>query len=174
MQHNSKEYDEKNHTMFKSLTIKQPFADKIMTGEKKVEVRKWNTTYRGDLIITSSKKPYVEGRSGVAICKVELYDVVKIGDLTEQEVSDTCLTPEQLEEYGGYAWLLRNPKELKPVPLKGNLGIFKLVVDKGYIQRKFNHDDIPEDTFSAAKFITYMILVLSIIGFSALILYLAG
>ena len=40
----------------KALTIKQPWASLIMQGIKKYEFRSWQTKYRGDILIHSSKQ----------------------------------------------------------------------------------------------------------------------
>jgi hypothetical protein len=39
----------------KCLSLKQPFADLLALGEKIVELRKWNTRFRGDFLIHASK-----------------------------------------------------------------------------------------------------------------------
>ncbi len=41
----------------KVLSIKQPFAELIIQGRKKIELRKWNTKFRGDFLIYASKNP---------------------------------------------------------------------------------------------------------------------
>ena len=40
----------------KALSIKQPFAELILQERKKIEIRKWNTDFRGEFLIHSSKK----------------------------------------------------------------------------------------------------------------------
>ena len=39
----------------KCLSLKQPFADLLALGEKTVELRKWNTKFRGKFLIHASK-----------------------------------------------------------------------------------------------------------------------
>jgi hypothetical protein len=39
----------------KCLSLKQPFADLIAFGEKTIELRKWNTKFRGEFLIHASK-----------------------------------------------------------------------------------------------------------------------
>ncbi len=41
----------------KALSLKQPFAELILQGRKKIELRKWNTSFRGEFLIHSSKTP---------------------------------------------------------------------------------------------------------------------
>ena len=39
----------------KCLSLKQPFADLLALGEKIIELRKWNTKYRGKILVHASK-----------------------------------------------------------------------------------------------------------------------
>jgi hypothetical protein len=39
----------------KCLSLKQPFAYLLAHGEKTIELRKWNTSFRGDFLIHASK-----------------------------------------------------------------------------------------------------------------------
>jgi ASCH domain len=40
----------------KCLSLKQPFAELLVSGKKTVELRKWNTKFRGKFLIHASKK----------------------------------------------------------------------------------------------------------------------
>jgi hypothetical protein len=40
----------------KCLSLKQPFAELLVSGKKTVELRKWNTKFRGKFLIHVSKK----------------------------------------------------------------------------------------------------------------------
>ena len=44
----------------KALSIKQPYAELILQGKKKIELRKWNTNFRGEFLIHASKIPDLE------------------------------------------------------------------------------------------------------------------
>src|SRR3989344_3015766 len=39
----------------KALSLKQPFAELILQGKKVIELRKWNTRFRGEFLIHASK-----------------------------------------------------------------------------------------------------------------------
>jgi hypothetical protein len=41
----------------KALSVKQPWADLIASGQKTIETRNWYTPYRGNILICSSKEP---------------------------------------------------------------------------------------------------------------------
>ena len=40
----------------KCLSVSQPFAELIILGKKTIELRKWNTNYRGELLIHAPLK----------------------------------------------------------------------------------------------------------------------
>lgn len=107
---------------FKALTVLQPWADKIMSGAKSIEVRNNDTQYRGQLIITSNN---------ITICRVELYDVKPIAELTERELYQTGVPKGRWNDLQGYGWFLRKPQRLVPLEVKGRSGMFTLVMNKG-------------------------------------------
>lgn len=104
---------------YKAISLKQPWASWVAEGEKTIETRKWNTHYRGDLVICSSQKPATPP-AGCALCVVELYDTRPMRK--EDETGACCeLYP------GAYAWLIRNVRKIDPpIPVKGQLNIFNL------------------------------------------------
>lgn len=146
MQIDKSEYDPALHDIYKCLSVKQPYADLLThvvyrdeLGEyhaaKTIEVRTRNTHYRGDLLVCSSAKPVDPwGRhpAGVICGFVELYDVKPIEDFTPEDWAATCI-PEQERPRKGYGWLMRNPRRVVEMPIKGQLGIYNLIVPKGDI-----------------------------------------
>ncbi len=40
----------------KCLSVCQPFAELIVQGKKTIELRKWNTKFRGEFLIHAAKK----------------------------------------------------------------------------------------------------------------------
>jgi hypothetical protein len=40
----------------KCLSLKQPFAELLVSGKKPIELRKWNTKFRGKFLIHASKQ----------------------------------------------------------------------------------------------------------------------
>lgn len=144
MQIDKKDYNPNQHDVFKALTVKQPYADLLTRvvfrdengdyhAEKTIEVRSRNTNYRGDLLVCSSAKPVIPGRlSGVTCGFVELYDVKPIEDFSPEDWAATCI-PEKNRPAKGWGWLMRNPRRVVEMPIKGNLGIYNLIVPKGDI-----------------------------------------
>lgn len=135
MQYTIKDYDPEKHDKFRALSVKQPYAQRIITGEKTIEVRSLNTTHRGDVMICSSQAPVLEGyMSGATLGLVELYDVKPIEDFTPEDWEATTIPPEDRPKITrGFGWMLRNPRRVVEFPVKGQLGVWNLVFTKGLI-----------------------------------------
>ncbi|HET6641249.1 MAG TPA: ASCH domain-containing protein [Nitrososphaeraceae archaeon] len=41
--------------MAKCLSLQQPYAELIVSGRKTIELRKWNTKFRGEFLVHASK-----------------------------------------------------------------------------------------------------------------------
>lgn len=144
MQINRKDYNPDQHDVYKALSVKQPYADLLTRvvfrdesgeyhAEKTIEVRTRNTNYRGDLLVCASAKPELPGRmSGVTCGFVELYDVKPIEQFTPEDWAATCI-PEKDRPRKGYGWMMRNPRRVVEMPIKGQLGVYNLIVPKGDI-----------------------------------------
>lgn len=100
----------------KALSVKQPWANLIASGEKSIETRLWGTEFRGPLLIVSSKVPRI-APAGYALALVTL---VECRPMT---VSDQRLALCPVYK-NAVAWLFRNIRALEPFPLKGQLGVF--------------------------------------------------
>lgn len=145
MQFSNKDYNPDQHDRWRALTVKNPFATQLVTaayedngiiyGEKTIEVRSKSTTYRGDLLICSSKNPDLPGyENGVTLGLVELYDVKPVAEFTPLDWEQTRIPPEKRKAITkGYGWLMRNPRRVVEFPIKGQLGIYNLVYTKGCI-----------------------------------------
>lgn len=144
MQIDRKDYNPDQHDVYKALSVKQPYADLLTRvvfldesgeyhAEKTIEVRTRNTNYRGDLLVCASAKPELPGRmSGVTCGFVELYDVKPIEQFTTEDWAATCI-PEKDRPRKGYGWMMRNPRRVVEMPIKGQLGVYNLIVPKGDI-----------------------------------------
>lgn len=146
MQYKNSEFDPELHDRYKALTVKQPYATRLVTpayrdeqgvvfAEKSIEVRTKQTSYRGDLLVCSSKSPVVPGMlSGVTIGLVELYDVKPVEEFTEQDWIDTGIPENERATFShGFGYMLRNPRRVVEMPCKGQLGIYNFVTPKGDI-----------------------------------------
>jgi hypothetical protein len=124
----------------KCLSVSQPYADFIIKGKKTIELRTWNTRFRGEFLIHAPLKVNKQAckrfginmedlKTGVIIGKAEVYDV-KIYRSQEELKSD------YKKHFAGkeflhqkYGFLLRNPQPLRvPIPYKGRLGFFEVKI----------------------------------------------
>ena len=102
----------------KALSVKQPWANMIASGEKTIETRKWFTDYRGLLLIVSSRKPSIDP----AGCVVAIAKLTDCRLMTREDEEEACC-----EWYhGAYAWVLTNIRKVEPFSVKGQLGIFEV------------------------------------------------
>lgn len=98
----------------RALSVRQPWAALIASGEKHIEYRSWSTSYRGPLIIVASKtfdqevSEYQDlPRVTWTACTIAKVDLVYIFDDGDR-----------------FHWILENPIPLDPVPIRGHLGLF--------------------------------------------------
>ena len=107
----------------KALSVRQPFASQIASGEKTVELRSWSTKFRGPLLIVASARPGPDKdlRRGGTVCVVDVVDVV---EATRQHFADACCPLERGEQPTGYAWLLSKPRHVTFLAVKGKLGLY--------------------------------------------------
>lgn len=122
----------------KVLTIKQPWADLIVTGVKDIENRTWKTSYRGRILIHASKVPCSREELEAYTLPVLKGNVdiknYKPGQLAcgtiigSVELVDCVINhPSQWAEDGVYNWVLANPVLFKePIHnVKGMLGLWE-------------------------------------------------
>lgn len=113
----------------KCLSVKQPWASLIASGQKTVELRSWQRDYRGSLVICAGASPeirwgaerYENGPLGVTVALVELYDIVP---LTSALLRLSCVKADTDEFDNWFAWKLGLIRQLPPVPVRGQLGLW--------------------------------------------------
>jgi hypothetical protein len=103
----------------KAISVKQPWANMIASGEKTIETRTWCTDYRGAILIVSSRIPRIEP-AGYALAVAELIDC---RPMTKDDEEKACckIYP------NAYAWVLENIMPITPFPVKGKLGIYEVL-----------------------------------------------
>ena len=108
----------------KAISLYQPWASYIANGHKTIETRSWYTSYRGDLVICSSKRPAIKGLpAGKALAIAELFDCRAM----RYEDADAAMCP---WEYGRFSWLLRNVRKIDhPFSVRGRQGIYEIEID---------------------------------------------
>lgn len=105
----------------RALVVRQPWAGRIASGRKTIELRSWSTKYRGPVIIVAGSRKWgkldPEGPLGVVVCVVDLVDVRPA--TTADEAAANGAPPD-----GWFAWVLENPRALPITPAKGRLGLY--------------------------------------------------
>lgn len=107
----------------KAISLHQPWANLVASGEKSIETRTWKTSYRGPIVICSSLKPTCglpADQLGAALCIINLFDCRPM--TKEDELKALC------EIYpGAYAWILGEPKKIAfYFPVHGRQKLFDL------------------------------------------------
>lgn len=141
MQYTTKEYDKEKHDLFHALSVNQPYAYYLIKEEEKgkgvkyIELRSRNTKYRGEILICASKVPVISGlMNSYSLGFVELYDTKPVKEFTDEDWAGTCMPENERERFkSGYGWFMRNPRRAIEFPVKGQLGIFKLIYTKDLI-----------------------------------------
>jgi predicted transcriptional regulator len=138
----------------KCLSVSQPYADLIVQGKKTIELRTWNTKYRGEFLVHAPSKIKKDAckrlgidetklRIGSIIGKVEIYDVKIYSSVSELKLDfkKHFATEEFLRHK--YGFLLRKSVELRiPIPYKGSLGFFNV-----NLGTKVKKNDIKSELF---------------------------
>jgi hypothetical protein len=134
----------------KCLSVMQPWASLIVTGEKKIETRSWSTNYRGWLLIHASRKwekeqkdlclqePFFTSllnhfKNGVSPILGTCGCIIGAVKLTDCHLTNAYCTQDAKElrfgdfSQGRYEWRLEQPHPLAvPVRHKGNVGLFEV------------------------------------------------
>ncbi|QDI89718.1 ASCH domain-containing protein [Candidatus Nitrosopumilus sp. SW] len=138
--------------------MSQPFADLIILGKKTIELRKWNTNFRGELLIHAPLKIRKEDCkrlkidkkfvTGAIVGKVEIYDVKKYDTLKQvKEDQEFHLASKNFHDRT-FGFLLKNPKSFRiPIPYKGQLGLFDVALPKTKIKNKEIVTDIIDEEY---------------------------
>ena len=124
----------------KALSIHQPWADLIVDGKRKLEIRSWTTGHRGALLIHAGLEvDWPEcGRLGVTPSEkgaiIGATELISIHEITEQKWE--VLRPLHLEigprPYGEntFGLFLKNAYRFKkPISFRGALGLFNVPDD---------------------------------------------
>lgn len=134
----------------KALTLWQPWASLVALGEKRIETRCWQTSYRGPLAIHAAKKPpprWLGASMHGSEFRNELADVlnvrrdsvdsalqklpygavvaiVRLDSIEETAHLESVLCERERifgnYEAGRYAWNLELLERIDPIPAKGN------------------------------------------------------
>lgn len=142
----------------KCLSVSQPFADLIVTGKKTLELRNWNTKFRGEFLIHAPIKIRLEDcrrlkikpdlPTGMIVGKATLYDVKEYfsqKELNEDKKFHFALAKFPNKKFG---FMLKNPKLFRiPIPWKGKLGFFDVEIPKITMKKNNIISDIIDEEY---------------------------
>lgn len=142
----------------KCLSVSQPFADLIISGKKTIELRNWNTSFRGEFLIHSPLKIRIEDVkrlriirkfvTGAIIGKAQLYDVKKYDSIKEIKLDQKFHFASKKFQNKTFGFVLKNPKPFRiPIPWKGQLGFFEADIPKTKIKNKKIVSEIIDEEF---------------------------
>jgi predicted transcriptional regulator len=116
------------------LSLKQPFAELVVSGKKKIELRNWNTKFRGEFLVHASKTPDKESMkkfnfeslpTGAIIGKANLVDVKEYKTEEEQNMDKNLHLADS--SWGKYGFVLENAERMKEIPINGKLGFWEFL-----------------------------------------------
>ena len=120
----------------KALSIKEPYANMILSGKKTIETRTWRTNYRGPLLICASAKPNILN-AGHAVAFVDLVDC-RLMHKTDEVLACCEIYPH------AQAWILENVRPIKQFKVKGKLGIYEVEGNKILLEMRERIREIGE------------------------------
>jgi hypothetical protein len=131
----------------KALTISQPFASLIASGEKWIENRMWPTNYRGELAIHAGKgTQYLDKEelaeyptscviavARLAACvTLEVIRAIERSDERNLVIPGTSKTWAEACEHphaeGPWCWILEDIRIIEPVPMRGAQRLWDVVL----------------------------------------------
>lgn len=116
----------------KALTIKQPWAHLIVTGQKDIENRSWATAYRGPVLIHAGKSLDVDGLDWLRACGVTVpHDrYLDRGGFVGVAWLADCVTRSDSDWFEGpYGFVLTGVRRCQFYPCKGALGLWNVPDD---------------------------------------------
>jgi hypothetical protein len=124
----------------KCLSLKQPYADLLAFGEKTIELRKWNTRFRGEFLIHASKNIDIQACErldididkltiGAIIGSAFLYDFKEYSNQEEfnkDKQKHFSIVTKYFDGYK-YGFLIRNARLFKKsIPYRGKSRFFEV------------------------------------------------
>ncbi|MGE3276746.1 MAG: ASCH domain-containing protein [Vicinamibacterales bacterium] len=120
-------------TSIPALTVCQPYAHLIASGDKPVENRGWPTRYRGPLLIHAGKSRAWLDEGDELVCPEMAFGAfVAVVDLV------ACLPKAEPSQWGAWSHLLSHPhthgawcyvlenvRRIRPVPARGAQGLWR-------------------------------------------------
>lgn len=116
----------------KVLSLKQPFAELVVSGKKTIELRNWRTKFRGEFLIHSSKNPDKKAMEKFGFEKLPLGKIIGKAELIGVKEYQTFEKHKKDKEkhladesWGKFGFILKNPRRIKEIEAKGKLGFWE-------------------------------------------------
>lgn len=104
----------------RAISINNPWATLIAKGEKTLEIRSWQTAFRGDILIVSTQRKYADYPRGAALC------IVRLAGVREFVPADAAAA-HIAYQLGYFAWVLSDVRPITPFPVKGQQGFYNVI-----------------------------------------------
>ena len=112
----------------KTLSIRQPWAYLIASGQKDIENRTWKTSFRGKFLIHAGKKLDKDAYNILTDSGIKLPPVEKLkfgGIIGKAEITG-CVSESKSEWFNGpFGFKIERASETKFIPCKGRLYFFE-------------------------------------------------
>lgn len=115
----------------KALSLKQPFAELVVSGKKTIELRKWNTNFRGEFLIHASKTVHKESMNKFGYSELPLGCIVgkaKIVDVKRYSSEEDFWKDKEKhlasKEFGTYGFIIECAERLPIKECKGKLNFW--------------------------------------------------
>lgn len=133
----------------KALSMKQPVPELILQGKKTVELRNWNTQFRGEFFLHASLNELkgfdLDPRKlshGALVGAVNLVNVIQFNSFEQfksMQNKHLARDPNWFKEGKTFGFILENPYRLgKPIPMKGQLNFFETSLASPHSREKQN------------------------------------
>lgn len=123
----------REHIRIRALNVRAPFAQFILSGEKRYECRSYPTEHRGPVVIVSSVTRPAKAllsRLGVTPQEAESYlygyaiGIVDLVNVREGRRADEPLA--FCDTRGAFTWIVTTPRPIKPFRVAGRCGLYSL------------------------------------------------
>ena len=125
----------------KAISLRQPWADLVVSGRKTLELRTWRTSHRGPLAIHASKNVNLEACTkfqidprrlvtGALIGTAELVDIIAVDGVVFDARKNEHLA-EGFFQPPLQGWVLANPHRMDvPLPYSGHMSLFTVDLEE--------------------------------------------
>ena len=137
-------------TVKKCLSLKQPYAELLVSGKKTIEVRKWNTKFRGQFLVHASKNIDEEACKRLKIDQAKLVTGAIVGEanlynVISYETKNSFLKDKNKHfassyyDNPRYGFLVNQAKMFDiPIPISGKLGFFNVGLNGFNLERRIS------------------------------------